>query len=836
MFSQSTVERVNTAFINRFKAMSISGELKDIIFEATGDEKVCLKFLYAFMPASDIISYPAELFVQIVRQALSVREQNIFGETIPDEVFLNYVLQCRINNENLEYNRDYFFAELHPRIKSKTAIEAAIEVNYWCLEKVTYIGNNQRTMSPLTLMKNTMGRCGEESLFTVSAFRSVGIPARQIYTPRWAHCESNHAWVEVYVGGEWHFLGACEPEPVLNKGWFTGPAAKGMLVYAKTFSTMPSPDEEIAYKTELACEVNRTNFYVQNTAKLSVLVKNGNKDIKVHVAIVSFCSFATLIALTPDDNGMADVTIGKGDILVTVTDGSRFISRQIDMRREQYVEIDFALAGVSTENASYIFNPPFSDYKDPDYGLSADDMAAHDTRVSRCHEIRKAYAATFADEARGGELAKKCGLDYPDAAQIFVGAKGNLDEIVRFMEMSICDITGKTVPVKYKYLLLTSLQAKDLTDSIADILSAHLAYAMAYVNDFDEEIFKRYILCPRIEAVDMITPYRPYIYECFNDATVEKFRQDPRALWQWIQENINNADEYRTDNDHRILSAFPIGMLMYRYGGEHSRKILFVAICRTLGIPARLSSHDFSMEYFDNGKFIKVVVEKEVKSLFLTVVEKNGIQLEYYGNYSLRRLVDAATPYFFNHDKEQNRFELAPGHYQLLTGRRFESGAMSVKTFYVHLTDNTTIEVETPAEEKTALEPKPIGDYDLCGTKLSSLLTGKDLVACIRPSHEPTEHLLKELLEAREDYKRLGVHLVLVTLKDNDTLHKVKTAFEGDITIIHAPDDAFGQYLADKTGLHAANLPVMAMVKGGNAVYYMQGYNVGSAAMALTVI
>ena len=49
----------------------------------------------------------------------------------------------------------------------------------------------------------------------------MGIPARQIYTPRWAHCDDNHAWVEVWVDGSWHFLGACEPEETLDPVSYT---------------------------------------------------------------------------------------------------------------------------------------------------------------------------------------------------------------------------------------------------------------------------------------------------------------------------------------------------------------------------------------------------------------------------------------------------------------------------------------------------------------------------------------------------------------------------------------------------------------------------------------
>ena len=67
---------------------------------------------------------------------------------------------------------------------------------------------DDRTAGPMTMYRSGKGRCGEESTFTVTALRSVGLAARQVYTPRWAHCDDNHAWVEVWVNGEWHFLGA----------------------------------------------------------------------------------------------------------------------------------------------------------------------------------------------------------------------------------------------------------------------------------------------------------------------------------------------------------------------------------------------------------------------------------------------------------------------------------------------------------------------------------------------------------------------------------------------------------------------------------------------------
>ena len=57
------------------------------------------------------------------------------------------------------------------------------------------MAQQMRTSSPLQSAKTAFGRCGEESVFTVAALRTVGLPARQVYAPRWSHSDDNHAWV-----------------------------------------------------------------------------------------------------------------------------------------------------------------------------------------------------------------------------------------------------------------------------------------------------------------------------------------------------------------------------------------------------------------------------------------------------------------------------------------------------------------------------------------------------------------------------------------------------------------------------------------------------------------
>ena len=220
------------------------GNLFDIFNEDMSlEEREAMMFLYAYMTPGDISDYSGEFYLKNVRLALQNRKETSWGAGIPDMIFRHFVLPVRVNNENLDNAREVFRQELMPRVEKLSMYDAVLEVNHWCHEKVIYTPTDIRTSAPMATVKTAYGRCGEESTFLVAALRAVGIPARQVYTPRWAHTDDNHAWVEAWVDGKWYFLGACEPEPVLNLGWFNAPASRGMLMHTKVFGAYDGPEE-----------------------------------------------------------------------------------------------------------------------------------------------------------------------------------------------------------------------------------------------------------------------------------------------------------------------------------------------------------------------------------------------------------------------------------------------------------------------------------------------------------------------------------------------------------------------------------------------------------------
>ena len=293
-------------------------------------EREALEFLYAYMPLPDIADFSGEFYLENIRASQRAADEMPWGKIIPEDVFRHFVLPVRINNEQLDGARMVFYEELKDRVRTLSMYDAILEVNHWCHEKAVYQPSDARTSSPLATVRTAFGRCGEESTLLVAALRSVGIPARQVYTPRWAHTDDNHAWVEAWADGKWHFLGACEPEPVLDLGWFNAPASRGMLMHTRVFGYYQGK-EDVMEVTPNHTEINITENYAP-TAEVKVLVTDveGNpvSGACVEFKLYNYAEFYTVATKYTSAEGFCNLTAGKGDMLVWASkDGSFAFSK-----------------------------------------------------------------------------------------------------------------------------------------------------------------------------------------------------------------------------------------------------------------------------------------------------------------------------------------------------------------------------------------------------------------------------------------------------------------------------------------------------------------------------
>ena len=187
-------------------------------------------FLVENMPAGDRKALGAGFLTEDLDLALKARETFPWAKGVPEVIFLNDVLPYAVFDEPRDPWRAEFFEKAAPLVKdAKTITEAAQALNkeFFKLINTHYDTGRKRTnQSPKESMEQGKATCTGLAILLVDACRAVGIPARAVGTPMWTNGRGNHTWVEIW-DGDWHFTGADEYDAAgLDRGWFTGDAAK----------------------------------------------------------------------------------------------------------------------------------------------------------------------------------------------------------------------------------------------------------------------------------------------------------------------------------------------------------------------------------------------------------------------------------------------------------------------------------------------------------------------------------------------------------------------------------------------------------------------------------
>ena len=137
------------------------------------DDAQALVWCYAASPLSDWLNTPPALFRSLARYGVMLRRACPYAAHLPEDIFLNYVLHPRVNEEELSDCRRAMYDELSPLLAGLPEYQAAIRVNYWNASQVTYRLTDDRTISAAAAWRCGFGRCGEESTFAVNAYLSL---------------------------------------------------------------------------------------------------------------------------------------------------------------------------------------------------------------------------------------------------------------------------------------------------------------------------------------------------------------------------------------------------------------------------------------------------------------------------------------------------------------------------------------------------------------------------------------------------------------------------------------------------------------------------------------
>ncbi len=320
------------------------------------DDAVLARYFCATLPLTDVFDTPFDVLAAHARHALMLREARPETAALPEDVFVHYVACPRVNNEPLDRCREALWEALAPRVAGLAAERAVVEVNYWCAEVATYQTTDGRTLGALGVIAGAAGRCGEESTLLVSALRAVGIPARQLYVPWWAHCDDNHAWVEAYAGGRWHYLGACEPEEALDRGWFTAASGRAPMVATRLFSDFGCAPEDVLMRSGCSVTVGVTQSYAESSP-LEVRVLGADErpaaGATVSLEVLNMAGWRPLVTLTADDEGRCGAVLGHGSVRVHASAGALMAEKDVDTALVSQVCLALSAARVSESNSGW---------------------------------------------------------------------------------------------------------------------------------------------------------------------------------------------------------------------------------------------------------------------------------------------------------------------------------------------------------------------------------------------------------------------------------------------------------------------------------------------------
>ena len=836
-------------------------------------EREALEFLYAYMPLADVTDYPAEYFLDQVRASFRTREEMKWK--VPEREFRHFVLPIRVNNENLDTSRVVFYRELKPRVQGLSMADAILAVNHWCHEKMTYQPSDARTSSPLASVKNALGRCGEESTFCVAALRSVGIPARQVYTPRWAHTDDNHAWVEAWADGKWHFIGACEPEPVLDLGWFNAPASRAMLMHTKVFGRYDGPEEVVLVSPNYT-EVNLIDNYATTARADFRVVDEGGSPVegaRVDFCIYNYAEFYPAVSKYTDADGRTFLSSGLGDLLVWASKDGAYGYAKCSFGKDKEVTVtigempdqvghDAGDRHSRLDRESLDIVPPPENVRLPE--VTPEQRAENDRLLAREDSLRHAYEATFPTHEEALAFTQEYGYGHHMVFPI-EWSRGNWRTIESFM--------AKADDHERVEQLFLSLSHKDFHDITLE-------------NLMDSYLVREAIIGPRVEN-EFLSPYK----SLFQGIEQLENLQTPQDVVTYVRSNITVLDDPKAWS----IPMAPYSVFTSEVASPRSRDIFFVALARTRGIEAQKDPVTGKIQYRTDKDWLDVdfdgagpAVAAPKGTLRLTYTPDKVVDNpRYYSHFSISK-IENGRPHLLSFDEEEvdmgggvdwahvfkKGYPLEEGRYLLVSGNRLSSGTVPVTMCFFDVvagqetvcdlvlrasSDDVPVlgsfDAETKftqvvlgkTEDGDVLEATPTvisseGEAGVEKSILEAVGRGHYALAILDPGKEPTNHVLRDFAAAREKLEAWGRPIVL--LCSNETaMHRLQVEMsEGRYgllpsTILLGLDTSGAVQKGIEKGMKVGpasdagaptRLPLVILADSFNRVFFLsEGYTIG---------
>ena len=342
-------------------AFNIAGqnkiELQKAINLVPNEQSSSMEWIIRNMPQKHLIVINADFLIKNSNLAYEMKNNSPWGNTIPEEIFLNYVLPYSNLNERIDNWRPEFYEKFYPLVKDlESSYQAAVLLNkkIFDLLGVKYSTKRKKAdQSPFESIESGMASCTGLSILLIDACRSVGIPARFVGTPLWYNNSGNHSWVEIW-DNEWHFTGAAEPTgDKLNEVWFLSLANKAIVgdmnygIFATTWE-----DTELYFPMSWLPNEKNYNAIDVTTRYTRGIINKEKIPIRIRVLDLEGNRKEVIVRIIGKD-GQIDEGISKGDTFDTndhltfmLTKGTTFniqvnnVTKTINVSKEELNDIE----------------------------------------------------------------------------------------------------------------------------------------------------------------------------------------------------------------------------------------------------------------------------------------------------------------------------------------------------------------------------------------------------------------------------------------------------------------------------------------------------------------
>lgn len=761
---------------NRLKYHPYLESIKNFILSFEDENlKKYLAFLYLHMPLCDVANVSKEIILDFAQAGLNLRKSRC--KNMDEDIFLNYVLFHRLGSEKIVAHRKFFF-ELIKGLLGDDERENVIKLNYWCSKNVTYRTTDVRTLDPITVYKSGFGRCGEESIFAVSVLRAAGIPARQIYVPLWAHCDDNHAWVEVFVEGDWHYLGACEGEEILDKGWFDDASARAMMVKNVLYGCPKGEKKDVIGFNEGQYEINQTGRYA-DTKKIRLHLVKGNKaltNISFNICLLNFGGFSPIIKAVTDENGVYETEIGFGTIFLTLySDKNYIVPLNTVAGNDFYVNIEEFVPRYNKYNEILITVPPAS------------------TRNRKKAPQKKDYG--YKEKPFPNEETKN--MAYKEGM-------GKLWEI-------LCEKDKRDISIE---ILRDSYNIKNTYNTEDDIYLSYIQNPRVGFENLNccKEIFRE-----KFKGIDSILEFVLGIR-----LTGERLITEPLGVF-------NSKTGSALSIKIFVINALrSVGIASKLVNSEvfYLRDNEFIHLLK-------LSNILSTLDYIDNTK----IYDKELKEneAMARLILKGD--LSKFGETFVISKFDKYSNVLSPIDKSSINTSIAliPGEYVLSTANRLPNGNICCKYNVLNLEAGREykINIEYMQANLKDMLTEFILPVEL-QKKLSILDNSSDisLLMWVKEEEEPSQHIANDITLKEKMLDNINIKLLFTgdfRNKDYAINELIKKSRQKEIYTNLGDNlcEAFGRSMF----VNHETLPIVALCRGNLAVYAFSGYQVGSGNM-----